>query len=260
MAENELPPTPEDGIEKPKPKVSFSEEQQEFIQKLIDKAQGSVYDKTTPVIESLKQQVTDLTAKLNAKPDPEPTPKPKPESKPEPKPEPKLGPKPDDAFAALNAQMQELRTLAETLKTEKQAAEKRAEDAKRANRETTIKEHFIRAAEKIDFFDRMEVFDLIKGQLELGDAGQVIVMNLAANAPRMNTNLEPMSLSEFLVEYAKEKPWKVRAKNPEGGTGSAESRRLDIPKSQSAVPDVSKLSLDEVLALSNEVIAKQYDR
>jgi hypothetical protein len=251
MAENvEQPVTPPDGTEPPKKKVTFDDEQQVVVQGLIDKAQGQVYQKLNPEIATLKTQIDELKAELKAKA----------EVKPEVKPEPPTKRKEaEEQLAQMEARLEEMRKIAEDLKREKENIERRAAETQKQNKDARLKEEFIRASEKIDFFDRMEIFDVLKSQFDLDDRGNVVVLNPSTGEPRKNLNLEPMSLTEFLQQYAKDKPWKVKAKNTDGGTGAGESRRIETER-QSTIPDVSKMKPEEFLAYTESVIAKQYDR
>lgn len=237
--------------------VSFTEEQQALLQKIVDGAYTKAYTKAEevwkPQIATLTSQVEELK---KAKPagDPKDT---KPDDKPADKKDPTTGTTSVD-IQTLMARLDEVTTVANTLKADKEKAEREAADERKKNKEARIKEAFIRSADKVEFFDRMDVFALVRDDLDLDDNGDVVIMNAKTKQPRLSgLDAESnMNLDQYLGEIAKAKPHMVRAKNSEGGSGGGENRRTETTDKKPI--DYSKLTPDEMRELTSKVISRQY--
>jgi hypothetical protein len=232
-----------------KPPV-YDEAQQKHFNDTINAAYGKAFDKASalfaPQIKDLNDKLTALTVKPVVVPVVEPIVPVVPKSVAE-----------STEIARLNAQLAEVRTIADQLKTDKEEAEKKVTTASAQTKDSRIKEEFIRAADKVDFFDRMDVFNLVKDGFELDAAtGDVVVIHPGTKLPRQNSNLKNMSLEEFIGDFAKTKPHMVRAPNVEGGSGATASRTLLTPKPDDV--DYKTMPRDKFLALAQTVIDKAY--
>jgi hypothetical protein len=244
-----------------KPKIEFSSEQQTFVNELINGTFGKAWEKAEatfgPKITALETKLAELsTPKTGTQQTPKID-----EKKPEEKGSKAKSAPQDEANAALQAQLDELRSIAEQLKQDKLDAEKRATDVARQNKTSRIKEAFIGVSDKVSFFDRMSEYKHMENQLDEDETGNIIVLNPATKLPRLNTSLQPMTLEEFVQDYAKQKPWTVKAAKEQvaGGSGAGDSRKL-ATKQEDKVVDFAKLSNEELLAEAEKVIAKQYQR
>jgi hypothetical protein len=240
-----------------KTKVEFSPEQQTVLDGLINaafaKAFAAANKQFEPVVQGLTTELQTLKSQIPASKEQKTEEKPK---------EKKTTAELTEDTAALRAQLDEIRQVAESLKKQREEQEQRALELAKQNKAAQVKEAFIRASEKVSFFDRMSEFDHMEKQLQLDESGQVVVINPATKLPRLNMNAQPMTLEEFVADYAKQKPWTVKAPTTEvaGGTGSSEQRKLDTTGSKQPAKDWSKMPLEDLLAEAEEVIAKQYER
>jgi hypothetical protein len=243
-----------------KPKVEFTPEQQGVLDGLINAAFAKAFEKAEvesgKKIKTLEDQLNEMKAKQTPQ---------APVAKTEPKIEaPKtvaaVDTKINEETAALRAQLEEVKAIAEALKTQREEADKRATEVAKKNNSAQIKEAFITASEKVNFFDRMSEFKHMADSLQLDENGEVVVINPATKMPRLNTNVQAMSLEEFVTDYAKQRPWTVKAPSSEvtGGSGAGENRKVEAPKT--TTPDIAKMSNEELLAEAEKVIAKQYQR
>jgi hypothetical protein len=242
-------------------KVEFSEVQQRKVNDLIDQTFAKAFEKAE---QKWQPKITELETKIQAlsgtkKDEQAGTTSTKSESKTEKKETKTVA---DETLEQVKAQLAEFRNIAEQLKQEKADAEKRASEVAKQNKASKIKEEYIKVSDKVSFFDRMSEFSHMEGQLELDDNGSVVVLNPQTKMPRLNTNLQPMSLEEFVQDYAKQKPWTVKAKDTEvaGGSGAGETRKFETREKSQKPADYSKMSLDDLLKEAEKVIAKQYER
>lgn len=157
----------------------------------------------------------------------------------------------------MKAKLEELSGVAEQLKADKVAAADDKKSAAKVARQARIKEKFIEVADKFDFFERMDVWQLTKDQFGLNDEDEVTIINPATKQPRINADLEPLTLQQFLSDFATKKPQMVRSPNSEGGTGGGESRKTETHLKRD-IPDYLKMPKAEFVALTKAVEAKQY--
>lgn len=243
--------------------VTFSDEQQTLLNSIIDKAYTKAYTKAEeawkPKLEALTSQVDALKSKQ-----PTTTPATVPVVKADDKvedPKDKLTPSgtPVDV-SAIMARLDEVTGIANSLKADKEKAELEIAKERQTNKEARIKEAYFRSSDKIQFFDRMDVWALIHDDLDLDDAGEVVIMNPKTKQPRIS-GADPernLNLDQFLGEFAKAKPNMVRAQNSEGGSGAGENRTTVVTPEAKKPVDYTKLTPDEMRALTSKVISRQY--
>lgn len=259
MAEPEVIPVDANGLpivepvvvpEVVKPPV-YDEAQQKHFNDTINAAYGKAFEKASAIFAP---QIKDLTDKVTALAAAKPVVVPPVETPPV------VVPKSvaeSTEIARLNAQLTEVRAIAEQLKTDKEESDKKVSTASAQTKDSKIKEEFIRAADKVDFFDRMDVFNLVKNDFELDPAtNEVVVIHPGTKLPRQNSNLKNMSLEEFIGDFAKTKPHMVRAPNVEGGSGSSAARTLVTPPAEAV--DYKTMPRDKFLAIAQTVIDKAY--
>lgn len=138
----------------------------------------------------------------------------------------------------------ELETGFATMKTRAEAAEgqltseksARLQDAKRGK----VKD--ILTAQKIEFFDFDDTYNSnIDRVLKIDDAGKfVTVINPETQEARRNAAMEPMSLAEYVADFAKQKPWLVKAGDNPGGLGTKPADAL--PEEQKNQSDLKKIA------------------
>lgn len=265
MADDKTDPNAESSDDKKKKtddKVTFTEDQQALLQKIVDGAYTKAYEKAEGQwkgkLDTLTAQVEELK-KTPAKKDEQ-----KPPTVPDDKPKDEKKDKPHEAapeYTALAAQLDEIRTVATGLKADKDKADAEIAAERKKNKEARIKEQYFRSSDKVDFFDRMDVFALIEGELDLDDDGNVVIMNPKTKQPRIS-GVDPeknMSLDQYLTDFAKAKPHMVRATNADGGSGSGENRRTETTTKKDVV-DYNKMTDEEFRALTSKVISQQYIR
>jgi hypothetical protein len=163
-----------------------------------------------------------------------------------------------DELARLNALVTETKDIAaKNKKLADDAADKLAASAVQG-RDTRIKEEFFKAADKHDFFDRSDIYNLVKNDFSIDDAtNEVVVIHPGTKLPRQNSSLKNMSIEEFIGDFAKTKPHMVRSTNVEGGTGGSAAKKLDT-KVVTDVPDYAGMPTDKFLDLAQKVIADGY--
>lgn len=248
-------------------KIKFSAEQQDIVNELIDRMFGKGFDKGKSIAQQefeskliaaqadneklTKQLATFTKAQPQPSADEAAAEKSEPEKKAKTTRTERAEPSPD--LQQLMARFDEMQTVASTLKAERDTLASKLEEATQRSRRTLIKETFITASKDINFFDPMEVFQLVEKQIDVDDQDQVVIKNPRTGQPRLNSNMEPMSLSEYLAEFASQKPYLVRASGQAGGTGAGGSQRVEsqgTPKT-----DFTTMSNDEFEAYRNSILA-----
>jgi hypothetical protein len=159
----------------------------------------------------------------------------------------------------LLARFEEVQSLASSLKSERDSAKEELTKYREVTRKSRVKEEFIDASKGIHFFDPMEVFALVRDVIDIDDeTDSVVVKNPKTGQPRLNSNMEHMSLSEYLAEFAKTKPYMVKAPNTDGGTGAGASRRLDAggkPDEAAVAAKIASMSNEEFNAYINNLMS-----
>lgn len=106
--------------------------------------------------------------------------------------------------------------------------------------------------DNIKFFSNDEVYTLLEPVVQEHE-GQFVVINPKTGLPRLGNDLSsPMTLSEYISQFAAEKPHLVKAPDTDGGTGQGETRRTDTKTGDA---DVDKLNAAELEALIQKVKA-----
>lgn len=257
------PPTPGDTDDKKtkdenKPIIEFSTEQQAKVQSIIDEAQARVYKSLSADIEALKTANTELQKRLDAPPPKDPKDAKADEKRAADEAKAKAAAAGPEEYLKLEAKLAEITRAAEALKAEKEAADKRATDIQRTTKDVRIREVFGELADQFDFIDRNDVFKLIKDEVDMDDEGAVVMVHPVTRAPRVNTSMKHLTLAEFLTGFAKEKPYTVKAKGAEGGSGSGQTRKL--PDASDTKVDFDKMSPAEFEAFTQNVMAQGYQK
>ena len=162
---------------------------------------------------------------------------------------------PSEDVKKLSAKVEELTTNMATLLQQNKAAEDALNQERATNRRARIKDEFMSAAATMNFFDANDVFKLVEGEIGFDDKHGVIVKNEKTGEPRMTVGggeYRPVTLAEFLAEFAQRKPAYVKAQASEGGSGAGGSQRLPT-EPQGGLPDFSKMSPAEVAAYASQV-------
>lgn len=240
----------------------FSSEQQEFIDNLADKIYERAFNKAealyTPRISKLQEQLDTIQAAQSTKSAASDDASKKTADTKEDKSAKKAKAKEDGEIDvnALLARLEEQENVVKELRSAKEQADQRARDIEQRNKETNIKERFIRSAEKVGFFDIMDVYSLMRGELDLSDDGDILVINPKTKEPRQTAD-GTMSIDQYLTDFAKAKPHMVRSKSADGGAGSGENRKTET-KERKDVPDYAKMPKKDFLELTEQVIGRQY--
>jgi hypothetical protein len=140
-----------------------------------------------------------------------------------------VGAKKDAATAdveALQAQIAEMKAVSESFKTEKEqlvaAANRKAQETTEARAEITrIKRdaEIKSAAGQHGFYNPDDVAALTSGSIRYDESrGKYIVVG-DGDQPRLNAQMEPMSLDEYYADYASKHKYMVRS-DFKGGVGS----------------------------------------
>lgn len=230
-------------------KVKFDAEQMKLVNDLYSQAFKEGAEKVESTLKAQldeqKKQAEALAKRLedlkNAPP-----------KKDEPKTNPEL-----DQFKAQLAEMQGILT---GIKTERDELKKRVETADIERRKSQKKDKFLEAAKeaKVQFFDSLEAYELAERDGYEWDKEQdrPVVINKDTQRPKLNENGEPMSVIDFVKDFANRKKYLVQAPTQDGGSGSGENRKTELPK-DTPVKSFDEMSDEEFKALTEKVI---YDR
>jgi hypothetical protein len=205
-------------------KVTFSAEQQDKIQQLIDAATARAHNASRTQYDA---KIAELTAAVEAAKAAKPAAKP-------------------GNDATVEAQLAEFRTVAEASKAEterfKAEATARAAEvlAARSESQEIRKEVAItQAASTIPFFNLELVKQVTKGNIEFDGTLKQFVVKGPNGQIRYDSTLEhPLSLEAYFTEYAAQNKYLVRS-TLASGTGSTESTRTDVAQNgRFAVTDI----------------------
>lgn len=243
------------GQEPKKEKVTFTPEQQLKLNELIDRgyAKGATRAKEEVTAEfarllaAQETQIAELAKRLEAV---MPAGKPADRAadkleKPIEKPEPASHEEP----VQLVAQVKTLRTTLASVEKEKADLLAKVQSFDALERDMKLRAAFDAATPDIAFIDPSEEFHLLRDRIGVDEQGEFFIKNEKTGRPLLNAHAEPMSLGEFLTDYAQRKPHKVRAPDQMGGTGSGETRR--VPGNASR--DVSRMTPEEFRAFKEKV-------
>jgi prefoldin subunit 5 len=250
----------------PQDKLEFSKAQQEFLQRHTDEVFGRGYKKAeshlepklaeanarveaaNARIEAVTKELADLKKAQTPPKSPDDDGKNK-------KQEP---PVKDEAMAQenqrLKATIEELNTGIKTLSKEKEDAVGKLTTFETTRRDARIKDEFLAAMPTgVTFFSPLEIFELVRKSIDVDEAGRIVIMNPKTGTPRLGSDYQsPMTIAEFIAEYAEKHPWEVKANNAEGGTGGGEARRQEKPK-EPAPPKVKDMPAKEFEAFLQKV-------
>ncbi len=133
-----------------------------------------------------------------------------------------------EELARVKAELDALKTAApnsspDAAELARELAMTRAErDAlAREKTDTALNAELFKAAASNNFHDPAIAADLVRNRVRMVD-GRLVATDAAGNV-RLNSQLEPMSVSEALTELAEQKPFLVRT-TVRSGSGSVESR------------------------------------
>lgn len=232
--------------------LQFSVEQVTWINRHSDEMFGKgmkrVKDELEPKLTEAENQVKDLQAKIKELEGKIPTADAKDDKA-------KGGKKdePSEDVKKLLATVDELRLNMDKLLGEKRQADEALTKERDANRKARIKDEFITAAASLNFFDANDVYKLLEPEIGFDDNHGVIVKNVQTGEPRMTvsgSSYRPLSLTEFLADFAQKKPQYVKAQTSDGGSGAGGSRKLSTDSKE---PDFDKMTPQEALAFANKL-------
>jgi len=233
-----------------KKKAKFEPEQIEFVNKLVSEA---FKDGATKVEKELQAKLeAEKAEREKLAKDLEDLKKSKEEKKEEKNPQ----------LEAFQAQLAEMQGILTGIKTERDDLKKKVETAETAARKSRKKDAFLNAAKEADvsFFDPLEAYDLAEksGYDWDKDADRPVVLNKETNRPKLNENGEPMSVIDFVKEFADRKKYLVKAPNQQGGTGSGEERKTDkSTKKDNDLPNFDKMTPEEFEAYTQQILNKR---
>lgn len=204
-------------------KVTFTDEQQALVNKLIQQKQGEAAREVRTELANTKAQLDTLATELaeaKAKVAAAGTKSGKKEAQ--------------EDVEAIKAQMEEIRTSHKALQTELERASEQIKardklvlDAKNETVNVRKQVAIQAAASKQAFFDVNDVLTQTQNSIKWDDAkGRFVVLG-ENGAARTNASLEDMTLDEFYAEYASKKPYMVRG-DVKSGTGSTEASRSGL--------------------------------
>ena len=152
------------------------------------------------------------------------------------------------------AQVAEFRRVSEANRAEADAARKAAEakslEAKEAHKKLEnyqIQSAIERQAELANFIDPSIVVHLVKDKARLNDDGTVAIIG-ENNEQRYNNQYKPMSLAEFINEFAESRSYLVRS-DVKTGAGSTATAKFNGGKPQYELAQVFGQKSDSKLAL-----------
>jgi hypothetical protein len=205
-------------------KVTFTTEQQEKINKLIDTAVGRTASKVRGEYEA---KLTDLTTQFEALKN---------------APKPKAG----ETDANADAQLKEFKTIVEQSKAETERFRQAAADREREVQSARAEAQEIRkevaitsAASKIPFFNVDVVKTLTKDSVVYDNELKQFVVKGPNGQTRYDSTLEkPLSLEAYFTEFASQNKYLVRSEMG-SGTGSSETSRQNVSSNgRFAVADI----------------------
>lgn len=244
MADDGTVKTPEQ-IEAEKKVPQFSTEQQEFINKIINDRFGKVSSKHEAEKSALEAKVNELTTKLTEAST-------------------KTVESDLEKGKGKEQDKEQFKQLLDTEKTKVKNAElnaaKAIEDAKKAQEEVlrVRKEVAIsRSATKQNFHELEVVSKMIWDTIEWNDdiKGFVVMEN---GSIKQNSSLQPMSLDEYLLDFASKRPYLVNGdvksgtgatENSKGGIAALVRSKADLKTAKEKSDFITKFGLEKFEAL-----------
>lgn len=209
--------------------VTFTPQQQEVIDKIIQERLARNENKFKKELESIRQEKATLESKLQTT-------------------NPSTGENSTNSDAnstqnpSIEEQLAEFKRISENSKKEVEAARKAAEqkekEAKQA-RERLLDQQkrwaIANEAAKANFFDNDLVVELVTKNVKVDEDGNITVVG-DNGEQRYNAAYQPMTLGEFLGEFAQKRQYLVRS-DVKTGTGSTQSQGM---------PNGSRYNIEEL--------------
>jgi hypothetical protein len=162
---------------------------------------------------------------------------------------------------AFQAQLAEMQGILGGIKTERDELKKKVETAELTARKSRKKDAFLIAAKEADvsFFDPLEAYELAEksGYEWDKDTERPVVLNKETGRPKLNENGEPMTVIDFVKEFADKKKYLVKAPNQSGGTGSGEERKIGKEKKENELPNFETMTAAEFDAYTQKILNKR---
>ena len=243
-----------------KTKITFDADQTAFVNSLYEKAfgQGAAkaqkeYEDKLAAEKAERERIAAEKAELEAKLAAAGSAKKEDEQKPG---EIKLEEHP--LFKQLQARFEEMVTVTQTIKQERDQLKDQTEKDRAERRKTRKKDQFLQALPKaeIDFYDPLEAYELAEKEgLEYDDVNdRVFLKNPATGVAKLNLETgQPMDAVDIVKDFATRKKYLVKAKSA-GGLGSAETEKL--PSGERApAKDWSKATKAEIEAERQRILS-----
>jgi hypothetical protein len=235
---------------KAKKKTKFTPEQVEHVNELFNKAFKEGAAKSEELMaaklaeekaerEKLAKQLEDLQKATK------------------PKEEPKTNPEIDQ----FKAQLAEIQSVLTGIRDERDKLKTRVETSEEAARRSRKKDQFLNALKEaeVNFFDPLEAYELAEksGYEWDKDTDRPVVLNKETNRPKLNENGEPMSVVDFVKEFADKKKYLVKAPTA-GGTGSAatQAERDAKTEEQLSVKAIEAMTPEQFEAFTQGILNK----
>lgn len=169
--------------------------------------------------------------------------------------------KPNPEFEQMKAQMTEMRGIFDATKAERDKLLDEVKVAKKERAKSNKKDAFLSGVRdaKVNFFDASEAYKLAEDDgYEYDEAAdKPFIKNKATGVAKLNENGEPMSVIDFVKDFAKRKNYLVQAGVP-GGTGSSQSSH-QVPKEEPTV-NYATMSNEEFAKIQQDVALKAAQR
>jgi hypothetical protein len=161
-------------------------------------------------------------------------------------------------FSQLTAKYGQLESAFQGMETRATGAENQLQSEKGARLQTTQKQNFLEAVSKVkvNFFDPTDVYGSIAKELKTDDNGRTVVLDPATGEQRKNASFQPMSLEEYVSDFASKKKWLVQAAENAGGTGSGASDKMPSTQEERDQNETKRLAEIADPAKFQEELAK----
>lgn len=210
-------------------KITFTDEQQQKVEQIVDKAVGRVAQNLRNELSAREQRIAELEAEVARARESRPAP----------------GSKGDKKLEDLEATIEEMRragqSKAEEAERYKNEALQKAREVELARQESVAirKTQVIHyAASKHNFVSLEAAQKLTQDSISYNpESGKFEVLN-ENGKPRLNASMEPMTVDEFFNDFAAKNKYLVRG-DLSSGSGSSESMRPSLAKNgQFEVTDI----------------------
>lgn len=223
-----------------KKKVEFTQEQQDHIQNLFNQRFAKIKEQEEAKAKALQEQIDALKAQQPTK---EPVAATDEELR-------------KQNLALLNAEKQNTATVKTAWEQEKAARIKVEEENAKILKDQAI----INAASRlgtVEFHDLNLVKELVQGQVFFDkDSNQFVVKE--NGVVKNNSSMQPMSLSEYFLAFATDRPYLVKGV-AKGGSGSSESGRNSNQFDAGVIrskADLSKGTKEQAVKAKSDYISK----